>query len=215
MYLNLFPNLALLIRYRVVRDFDVADDNVNSKVDIVFYDYNDVWRAFTDTVYYIVVTVTSTGYGDVISKNTPEHLVMIVVIISGMYVYGYAIEKIKQVINLESNIANHHQEQIDAVDAMIVNMEAQRRRTSNKRVPNPLTPFVPIMWQCKLAHFLSIQHDAVRLFNSDFFEKLPIKYKHDVFDRHLASLHAPFSGVFKVFSEVLDYQLFVKLQAKV
>ena len=214
-YLNTFPNLFLMIRYRVVQDFVTADDTISNKVDELAYDYSNVLLAYTDMIYFIVVTITSTGYGDILAKNMPEYLITVVVIISGMYVHGYAIAKIKMAVNVISEIKDHQREMLDAMDTMIVNMEIQRRRTYNKEVINPYAPFVPVLWHCKEAHLLSIKNDVIPLFRSVFFEKLSDIDKNLIFESYLEGLKHKFSGIFKIFAEVIGYELFISMKMKV
>lgn len=193
----------------------MSDDTVSQKIDDLYQDYNNVGLAYTDMMYYTVVTVTSTGYGDVLPKNGLEYLVTILVIITGMYIHGYAIANIKEAVNLAADIQNFENDLIDSMDTLIVNMETQRQMTFNKEVINPLAKFSPVMWNCKTAHSLTIMHDAIRLFNCPFYMRLCDKEKQDIFERYCAGLLEKFSGPLKLLREIFGYDSLVMMEVKV
>lgn len=198
-----------------MQDFDFSDDSVSDKVTVVDQDYSNISLAYTDMMYYIVVTVTSTGYGDVLPKNGLEYLVTILVVMSGMYIHGYAIANIKEAVNLAADIINFENDLLDSLDSVIINMDTQRRMTFNKEVINPYAKFIPVIWNCKLAHSSIIKHDAVRLFQSNFFLRQSDHQKQDIFDRYCSGIFHKFSGIFKLFKEVFGYELFCLMTTKV
>eukprot|EP01052_Picozoa_sp_SAG31_P007237 SAG31_NODE_343_length_17426_cov_35.294443_5_plen_103_part_00 len=74
---------------------------------------------YTDVVYFALVTMTSVGYGDMLSKTNAERSLNILMIITGGFVYAFIVGSFGQMVDQMNHDVAQFDKKMRSVSALL------------------------------------------------------------------------------------------------
>ena len=216
-FLNIFTSAYMLFRYKLYGQYTGAS-NVG-KTTTSDTSGEDITTRYITMLYFIVTTITGVGYGDVIPLYFNEYFITIILLLFGVFLYGFVITKITIIVKRGFSTYSIWNEQIEDFDSFMIGIEKRKSRNQIREDKEDskvgLKEFVPVLWNCKVTTLLCIKHDAIKVFSSTFFHQAEYETKAVLFDMYLELLSVKFSGVFKLLTEVLNFEFFEVMEIKI
>jgi len=216
-FLNVFTSAYVLFRYKLYGQY-TGQSNVGKTV-TADTTADDINTRYITMLYFIVTTITGAGYGDVIPLYFNEYFITMVLLLFGVFLYGFVITKITLIVKRGFSAYSIWNEQIEDFDSFMIGIEKRKSRNQIREDKQDsklgLKEFVPVLWNCKVTTLLSIKHDAIKVFSSTFFHQAEYETKAMLFGMYLELLSVKFSGVFKLLTEVLSFELFEVMEVKI
>lgn len=145
-----------------------------------------IWFVYLETVYYIVTSMTTVGYGDLCPTGIVDTIENIWIQILGILIYGYVFNTIKEVIN-GFNLQNY------SLQAELENLDTWIYTRDQKAPPSHST----ILEDIKKTLNITIGQCPVVVLQSEFFWQLPENISTGVTQKSVDSLMKTFSSYFK------------------
>lgn len=204
-FLNIFSNCFLLFRYKIVRDETIhGPEHQSSELETLS---DDIVYVYITMNYYVVTTITGVGFGDIVPLNIYEYMLASILLVWGVFLYGFVIAKIKMMMRTSFSSLDIRSNNLEEVDSILIRLESKRKINLFDDKVNPFRHYEPVVWNCKMTHFLMEKYDAIRLFRKPYFWEMPFPIKKDLFKRYLYELKNEFSGFFKMLGPILNFEI--------
>mmetsp|Transcript_27671 Transcript_27671/g.20788 ORF Transcript_27671/g.20788 Transcript_27671/m.20788 type:complete len:194 (+) Transcript_27671:1001-1582(+) len=99
------------------------------------YLMSDQLDVYVNSVYFIITTLTTVGYGDITGSSNNEYLFQMVVEFIGIGFFSLLISSINNILVQESKLQDIIDERIEDLDIWLRKLDKSR---SNKQLPQPL-----------------------------------------------------------------------------
>lgn len=79
----------------------------------------DTWTNYNRSLYFVVTTLTTVGYGDVTAASNTERLYVMMMMLVGVGVYGYVIGNVASMLTKVDPARAHHEENLEKLEAFM------------------------------------------------------------------------------------------------
>ena len=212
-FLNIFTNAFILFRYKISGGGSFRNKSEKDQKETG----DGIDKKYVTMLYFVVTTITGAGYGDVIPLNFSEYFVTMILLLFGVFIYGFVITKIKIIVRRSFSMESIRNEELEDYDSFLIGIENRKRKNLIVEVEERFgnVKFVPVLWNCKMTNLLTMKNDAIKTFSSTFFTQLEYSVKQEIFEMFVEMLQVKLSGIFKLFSEILNFHFFELMEIKV
>jgi voltage-gated potassium channel len=116
---------------------------------IVLRGVNESETALTNyiqSLYFVVTTLTTVGYGDVTAATNAERLYVILIMLFGVGVYGYVIGNIASMLARVDPARAHHEEHLERLEAFV------RYKSLPAELREKLNAYYSYVWEQRLGY---------------------------------------------------------------
>lgn len=138
-------------------------DGVINTTEFLVWDLENYWTVYLDACYWVLVTMSTVGYGDITPKSSTERLFSCGVILLGAFVWAYIIGSFSATLNSMDRDKARYDEQMRSIKAMMKFHD----------VPQPLIE--------RIDSFFEYKFESKTLFDdANIYEVLPARLRADL-----------------------------------
>lgn len=145
------------------------------------------WSLYTSSVYWVIASFTSVGYGDIKGHTTVEYLYQILVEMIGIGFYGYMIGTFQNLFR-DIQTKDHFNDQQQQIDHWLISLDKARK--------NQHLPYL-ILEGVRSFHSMKFRYDAMKIQHTEIFKILKPRLKIQVLDQIFNDYYKIFEFVFE------------------
>jgi len=146
-------------------------------------------NAYINSIYYIITTMTTVGYGDKSPKKVIPMTVSIMLEIGGIILYGYTMQQVNGAITELYLVNSNRIEDHEDLEAWLLLREKASQNPKERIVMDKIKELQTYTWK----------HDLEYFFSNEFFGEIAREIQGQLAEAYLNTLAKDFSLVFKNF----------------
>ena len=162
---------------------------------IINYHFENLnfWHIYVAAIYYIVMTITTVGYGDLVGKSLIEFIFQAVILISGTCIYSWLISSASSYIKKMNDINIHYENRLKILDEI---------KLSNPRLSKSLYE--------KIIRLLNYRRYYEETDKHEIIELLPYSLRNTL----IIEMYKPFINNFIFFKNIKNRDFIVQVVSK-
>ena len=157
------------------------------------FDNDNFWKIYIAAIYYIIVTITTVGYGDLVGNSLIEIIFQAIILIAGTCIYSWLISSTSSYIKKMSDINIHYENKLKILEEI--------------RISNP--NFTQDLYE-KIIRLLNYRKYYEEIDKQIILESLPYSLRNSL----IIEMYKPFINNFIFFKNIKNRDFIVQVVSK-